>query len=144
VLLLVFADRHDVRVEDQNIRRHQHGIGEEAVIGREAMRQLVLVGVAALEQTHRRYRAQEPGEFGDFRHVGLFPEHGLLRIKTASQEIQRNIERVFAALGGIGQRGHRMVVGDEVERIALILQFDGGSHHPEIVAEMQRATGLDA
>ena len=49
-----------------------------------------------------------------------------------------------AALGGVEQRGHRVVVGDEVERLALFLQLDGGLHHPEVIAEMQRARRLDA
>ena len=34
VLLLVLAHGHDVRVVDQDVRRHQHRVGEQAVVER--------------------------------------------------------------------------------------------------------------
>ena len=37
-----------------------------------------------------------------------------------------------------------MIIRDEIKRVALFLKFDGGSHHPEIIPEMQHAAGLDA
>ena len=37
-----------------------------------------------------------------------------------------------------------MVVRDEIERLALLLQLDGRQHRPEIIAQMQRAARLDA
>jgi hypothetical protein len=37
-----------------------------------------------------------------------------------------------------------MVIGDEVKRLPLFLQLEGGFHHPEVIPEMQRAAGLDA
>ena len=37
-----------------------------------------------------------------------------------------------------------MVIRNEIERLALFLQVNGGPHHPEIISEMQRAAGLDA
>jgi hypothetical protein len=37
-----------------------------------------------------------------------------------------------------------MVIGDKIIRLALVLQFDGGPHHPEIISEMQRAGRLYA
>jgi hypothetical protein len=37
-----------------------------------------------------------------------------------------------------------MIIGDEIKRLAFVLQLDGGPHHPEIISEMQRAGRLDA
>ena len=34
VLLLILADRHDVAVVNQNVRRHEHRIGEQARLWR--------------------------------------------------------------------------------------------------------------
>ena len=87
---------------------------------------------------------QNPGQLGDFRHIGLLEEDRLLRIQSASQKIQRHIERVLPPLLGIEQRRHRMIIGDEIKRLALLLQLDGRPHHPEIISEMQRARRLDA
>ena len=46
-----------------------------------------------------------------------------------------------APLGGINHRSHRVIIGDEIKRLAFFLQLDGRSHHPEIISEMQRAAG---
>ena len=100
--------------------------------------------MAALQQPHRRDGAQHPGQLGHLRHVGLPEEHRPLRVEAAGEEIQRHVERVLAALGGVDQRGHRVIIGDEIERLALLLQLDGGLHHPEVIAEMQRARRLNA
>ena len=37
-----------------------------------------------------------------------------------------------------------MVVGDEVERLALVLEAHGGLHGAEVVAEVEFAAGLEA
>ena len=64
--------------------------------------------------------------------------------KPAGEKIQRHVQGIFAPLRRVEQRGHGMVVGDEIKRLAFFLQLDGGPHHPEIISEMQRAAGLDA
>ena len=149
VLLLVLAHRHDVRVEEQDVRGHQHRIGEQAVIDRafvaiRQLRDLVLVAVTTPQQAHWRDRRKHPRELGDFSHVGLPPKNAAGGIEAAREEIQRDIERELPALRGVRERRHRVVVRDEIERLALLLELDGGQHRPEVVAQMQRARGLDA
>jgi hypothetical protein len=114
------------------------------VIRGDASGDLVFVARAALEQTHRRERRQHPRQFGDFGNVGLFEENGFLRIKTTGEKVEGDVERIFPALRGIEQRRHGMIIGDEIKRLAFVLQLDGRPHHPEIISEMQRAGGLDA
>ncbi len=65
-------------------------------------------------------------------------------IKAAREKIQRHVQSVFAPFIRVEQRGHRMIIGDEIKRLAFFLKFDGRAHHPEIISEMQRAAGLDA
>ena len=96
------------------------------------------------EQSHRRDRGKQPRQFGHLRHVGLAEENGPFRVKAAREKIQRHVQSVFAPFRGVEQRRHRMIIRDEIERLALFLQLDGGPHHPEIISEMQRAAGLDA
>ena len=54
VLLLVPPDRHDVGIVKQDVRRHQHGVGKDAVIGAEPAGDFILVAGASLQQSHWR------------------------------------------------------------------------------------------
>jgi hypothetical protein len=75
------------------------------VAGRDAVRDLVLIAVAFFQQAHRCYSRQQPGQLGDFRHIGLFPEDRLLWVEAAGKEVEGHIERVLAAFGGVGYAG---------------------------------------
>src|SRR5665213_2535929 len=49
VLDLVFAHGNEVRAESEDVRGHQHRIGEQAEVGRNTAGDLVLIAVGALE-----------------------------------------------------------------------------------------------
>ena len=144
VLLLVLAHRDDVGIVEQNVSRHEHGIGKETVIHGNALGGLVFEGVPLFQQAHGGECGEEPGEFGDFGDIRLAEENGFLGIEAAGEEIQSDIPGILAPLGGVEEGGHGMVIGDEVQRLALVLQLNGRPHHPEIVSEVQGAAGLDA
>ena len=36
------------------------------------------------------------------------------------------------------------MIGDEIKCLALLLEFDRGPHHPEIISDVQHAAGLNA
>jgi len=74
----------------------------------------------------------------------LAEENGPFRVEAAREKIQRHIQRVLAPFLRVEQRRHGMVVRNEIERLTLFLELEGRAHHPEIIAEMQRAAGLDA
>ncbi len=95
-------------------------------------------------EAHGREGSEHPGQLGYFGHIGLAEEESFLGVQPAREKIQRNVEGVLAALLGVEERGHGMIIGDEIKCLAPFLQLDGGPHHPEIVAEMERARGLDA
>jgi hypothetical protein len=105
---------------------------------------LVLERNAALQQAHRGDAAQDPGQLGDLGHIRLAPEGGLLRIEPAGEEVDRQIPHMTAQGGGIVDRGERVVVGDEIKGLALLLQPDGRLHHAEVIANVETAAGLDA
>ncbi len=57
--------------------------------------------MGALEQPHRRQRADDPSELGDLGQIGLPEEHTLLWIETAGQEVEGRVVGVLAPLGGV-------------------------------------------
>ena len=144
VLLLVAADRDEVGIVNQDIGRHEDRVGEDAVVWGKAAGQFFLVTVASFEQAHRGDGGEHPGQFCDGGHVGLAEQEGRGGVQSAGQEIERNVQSVLAALGGVEERGHGMVVGDEIEGLALFLQFDGGFHHAKVIAQVERARRLNA
>ncbi len=100
--------------------------------------------MAVFEHRHWREGGEQPREFGDFWHVALLEENGFGGVEAAREEIEGNVEGVFAALLGVEEGGHRVVICDEVVGFAFVLQFHRRLHHAEIVADVQRAGGLDA
>src|SRR5437763_1812921 len=66
-----------------------------------------------------------------------------LRIESARQKIERDAPAIGAQNFRIAHAGERMIIGDEVKRFALGLQRDGRSHHAEVIADVQNATGLN-
>jgi hypothetical protein len=79
VLFLVLAHRHEIALDDQNVGRHQHRVGEEAVVGYHALRHLFLEGVAALKETHGGHGREVPGQLGDLGKIRLSPSQGRAR-----------------------------------------------------------------
>src|SRR5258707_9386567 len=111
---------------------------------RDALGDFVFVTVRAFEQTHRSDGREQPRKFRDFRNVGLLEENGFFWVKAAREKIQRHVQSVFATFIRVEERGHGMIIRNEIKRLALFLKLDGGAHHPEVISEMQRAAGLDA
>ena len=109
-----------------------------------ALRDLVLVAVGALKQTHGRDGGEQPGELVHLRHIALAEEHRFRGIEAAGEEGGRGVEGVLAQRGGVGERRERVVIGDEIEGLALLGQLNRGLDRAKVVAEVQRAGGLNA
>src|SRR5690606_3473897 len=71
-------------------------------------------------------------------------EDGALGIEADRQVVERELVGEAAPLLGIADRGHRVVVGDEVDRLAAVLERHVLAHGAEVVAEVRLARGLDA
>ena len=144
VLFLIAPNGDRIGIINQNVRRHQHRISKEAMVRGNPFGDFIFVTGAALQQAHRSNRRQHPGQLRHFRHIRLAKENRLLRIQPAGQEIQRHIQRIGAALLGIEQRSHRVIIGDEIKGLPFFLQFNGWPHHPKIIPDVQRAGRLYA
>ena len=65
------------------------------MVGGEALRDLVLVRVAALEQAHRADRGQDPTQLADLGDIGLAEDDGLGGVKPQREEIRRDLQRLL-------------------------------------------------
>lgn len=92
----------------------------------------------------RNERTKDAVELDDFGHIAPPKENCLLRIDAEREVGERRVECVFAQRGGVANRCERMQVGDEVQSLAFILQLNELTQRSVVVAEVQRARGLDS
>ncbi len=144
VLLLVLAHRDEVGQVDEDVRRLQHRVGEQAVVGRDPLGDLVLVADGPLQQSHGRDAGEDPGELGDLGDVLLGKKGALLGVEPEREKVQSHSHRVLPQKRGVLYRRQRVVAGDEVEGIVPLLQRDVLAECPEVVAQMGSARGLYA
>ena len=146
MLHLVFAHRDKVRVVQQDVRGHQHGVGEEPGVH---IAQPVLLVLEAVRQRHARVREetlQVPGQLGALRHVALAVEHGALGVQPKRHPRRGHGVSVFSQGGAVLDLGQGVQVRDEQERVvgAFVRQFNGRLDRPQDVAEVRGAGALDA
>ena len=154
VLDLIPADRHLVRVEHQDVRRHQHRIAEQAhghagirvFTGFDVLIHRSFVGMGAIEQALAGYASEQPAQLGNFRDVGLPVEGRPVDIQAASQPGRGNFQARALDAHRISALDQRMVVGKKVEglHVGVATGDDGRANCARIVAEMRRAGGSDA
>ena len=93
VLKLVLADRHKIAAVDQDVGRHQHGIGEQPHGRAQTLCNLVLVGGGPLEEPFAGDGGQNPGQLGHLGHIGLAKEICLFGIEPECEVIEGDIQR---------------------------------------------------
>ncbi len=145
MLLLILAHGDEVRLVEQDIGRHQRGIGKEAavdVLG--VFRAFVLELGHAAQLTEHRIAVEDPAELGVLVHVGLQEKGVLLRVETAGDILRQLLERTAPQRGGVVARGESVQVGHEVIAVKLLGALSPVFDRPEIGAQRQIAGGLDA
>ena len=144
VLLLILPDRHERAAVDQNVGGLEDGIVEQPRVGREPLRHLILVGDRFFELRDGGERVENPGQFVQLRHVALDEEVRLLRVEAEGEVGGGYVEGKLPERLGIVHRRHRVIVDDEKVRLVPIMKGDVLPDRPEVVADMQRARGLNA
>ena len=145
MLLLVAADGNVVRLIEQNVRRHQGGVGEQAAVD-----VLGVFGALVLKLRHTRELAEHgvavehPAELGVRGHMALDEERVLFRVETAGDVLRELLDGAAAQVGGVLPHGDRVQVGHEIIAVkdlgALAPVFDRAQIRPE----RQITGGLDA
>ena len=147
MLLLVRADGHKVALVEQDVRGHEHGIGQKArvdVVG--VLLRLILELGHAPQLAHVGEAPQEPGELAVRGHVALAVHDVLLRVQTAGDEQGQRLRAAAAQGRRVLAHGQGVQVHHAVDAVVLpaVLQGDPVAKRADIVAQRQDARGLNA
>jgi hypothetical protein len=146
---LVLAHRNHVRAIDQDVRRLQHGVAQQAVGDRLVVEvevvALLLEGGDALQPPERRNHGEEEMELRVLLHVRL-PEDGTLRrVQPRGDVVRRHLVGELRDLRRtVGHRGERVPVHDAAEHLVLVLQAHPLAQRALQVAQVKDAGGLHA
>ena len=145
---LVFAHRHAVRSVHKDVRRHEHGIAEEARIAQVFVADLLLlflVGGVALQPGNGRDHRQQERKLRVLLDVGLAEDDALFRVQASAHPIFDHFVDVAADLGGVGVvAGQGVPVGHKKVGFFRVLQFHPVFEHAEVVAKVQGPRGPHA
>ena len=154
VLDLVAAHGHLVRLEHQDVGPHQHGIHEQArrhIAVRVMACGVVFVdcrfvGVGTVEHALASHAGEQPGEFGDFRNVGLAVEGDFVRVQARGDPARSDFERGALDAGGLVALDERVVIGQKVKTIGagVAAGLHRGADGAHVVAQVGGACGGDA
>lgn len=109
VLLLVAADGDVVRLVEQNVRRHQCGVGEQTAVD-----VLCVLGALVLELRHAReltehgVAVEHPAELRVRGDMALDKERVLFRIQAAGNVLRELLNGAPAQVGGVLAHGDRV------------------------------------
>ena len=145
MLLLILADGDVVGLIQQNIRRHEGRIGEEAavyVVG--ILRAFVLELRHAAQLAEHGVAVEYPAKLRVLVHMALKKEHVFLRVKPAGDILRKLGSGAAAQLGRVLAHGERVQVGHEIKAIKFVRKSSPVSYGAEVVAEVQVAGRLDA
>ena len=136
MLFLIDADGHVIRLIQQNIRRHEHGIIHEPhvdIIG--MLLRFILKLRHALHFPHVGERIQHPRKFGVRRDIGLHVQRAMFGIDPASDVERRKFKRTAPKLARLLPHGDRVQIGDRIKTVVLFLHAHPITDRARIVAD---------
>ena len=149
--LLVLAHGNELRLVEQNVRRHQDRIAEKAVCGQVLVGEIflhLLVAGHALEPAERRNHAEIQWQFEMLLHLALHKDRRSLQDRARRQESRALTSSV---LGSDARRvrvvsRQRVQVGDEEVALVLaaVLQLHPVGERAHVVAQVELAGGAHA
>ena len=145
MLGLVLAHGNEVCVINQDIRRHQHRVGEQAAVD-----VVGVLGALVLELGHAGQLAelgvagQHPGKFCMRRDMALHEQNVLLRVDAHGQQQGGQLTGAAAQVCGHLAHGQAVQVGHHVQAVVIGLQEGPVAHRADVVAQGRRAGGLNA
>ena len=145
MLGLILPHRHKVGVVDEDIRRHQHRVGEQT-----AVHIVGMLGGLVLELGHAGQlaklgvAAQHPGKLGVGGHMALHKQHMLFGVDAHRQQQRGHLPRLAAQVGRDLPHRQRVKVRHHIQAVIILLQQRPVAHRADVVAQRGRAGGLDA
>ena len=145
MLGLILPHGHEVGIVDEDVRCHQHGVGEQTavdVVG--VLGTLILELGHARQLTKLRVAGQHPGKLGVRGHVALYKQNMLLRVDAYGQQQGGQLTCAAAQVCGHLAHGQAVQVGHHVQAVVIGLQEGPVAHRTDVVAQSRRAGGLNA
>ena len=146
---MVFAHRHVRCLIKQDIRRLEHGIGEQRDRGAFAvLARLVLELGHPAQPAHPRGTVQQPLQFGMRGNLRLVEQDRTIRIDTTGDQRSGHFQRGRVQVGRYMRHGNGMQVGQKEQALAAfrhgVLHVHPIADRPEVIAKVEIASGLDA
>ena len=145
MLLLIGANGHKIGLIKQDIRRHQHRIGEQAavdVVG--VLARFVLKLRHARKLAHVGIAVENPGKLRVLMDVGLEKDDVLFRIQSAGEENGQRAQAGLAQLRGILANGDGVQIDDGIKTVVFVLKHLKIAQRADIIAQREVAGGLYA
>ena len=145
MLLLISTHRHQVRLIQQDIRRHQHRISKQARgdVVRVLLGLLLELGHAA-QLAELRIAAQDPGQLRVLGHMALNEHDVLLGVQAAGNILGKLCHGPAAQLRRVLANGDGMHIHDAIDAIIFILQVHPALDRAHIRSQGQLTAGLDS
>ena len=145
MLLLVYAHGDEIGAEKQDVRSHEHGIIHQPHIDIvRVFRALILELRHPGRLAHIGVAVEDPRKLRMRGDVGLEIEHGLFGVYAAGEKLREKAHAHLPELRGLPPHGESVQIRDEEEGVVIILHFAPVGHRADIVAERDRARGLNA
>ena len=139
---LVLADRDKVGAAEGDVRGLADRVAQESVGHRLAevvLGSLGLDGRVVRELLNRNEVRVDDRKFGDLRDHRLDKQRGLGRVHAAGEVVHRHIQHVLVQPLRVVEVGRQHLdVGEDDERVVLVLQLHPVGNRADIVAQMQR------
>ncbi|MPM58534.1 hypothetical protein SDC9_105365 [bioreactor metagenome] len=125
MLFLICADGNELRLIDQDIRRHEYGIGEEPRV--DILRVLCALFLKlrhARELAHIGVAHERPGQLRMLRHMALNEDRGAVRIDSCGEKQRKSLDAAPSEFGCVHAHRLRVQVCDHIICVKLVLHGD--------------------
>src|ERR1017187_4297698 len=144
VLGLVFADRDNAGLVEQDVGGHEDRILKQAIADGFLFGGLNLVLGHALQPADRGDTGEHPGELGVGWDGGLYHDGAGLRVDTSGQIDGGDLPNLGAKLGGFLENGEGVQVDDAEDALVLVLDADPIFERAEVIPDVEIAGRLHA
>jgi len=146
--LLILSHGNPARTMLNDVRGHEHGIAEKAVVAEVLVGDLLLlflVGGAAFQPAERGDHGEQKMQFRGFLDVGLTVDGAFFRIESRGQPVDDHVVHELRKLRRVGVvAGEGVPVGHEEEGLVGVLHLDPVLEGAEVVTDMKRSGGPHA
>ena len=145
MLLLVGPNRNEVSLIEQDVRHHQHWIGEQSGI-----HILGMAGALVFELGHPAQLSklgvagQDPVQFSVGFDMALDKCDRLFRVNPAGEQQRIGREGIFPQGFGILPDGDRVLVNDRIAAVVFFLHQLPVANRAQVVAQSEGSGRLDA